>query len=261
MHYLKIFSTLVKINVEQELAYRADTVINISQLIIWTAWDLLALSIIFTNTASLGGWGAGELVALLGVFRLVNALMAALIWPNTERFNTAMRDGTLDYTLLLPAPALLLVSFTRIAIWRVVDFVIAITLIVIGVTMSAGGLTVAGVLSFALLLSSGMVIFYSLWIAMLAFTFWFIKFDNNVTILQALLEAGRYPATVYPPWLRMIVTFIVPIALATTVPVQALRGELQWWQVLMFLGVAVVVVAVSLRIWRAGLRKYSGASA
>jgi ABC-type uncharacterized transport system permease subunit len=29
----------------------------------------------------------------------------------------------------------------------------------------------------------------------------------------------------------------------------------------MFLGVAVVVVAVSLRIWRAGLRKYSGASA
>lgn len=261
MHYLKIFNTLLKINIEQELAYRTDTVINLLQLIIWTAWDLLALSIIFTNANSLGGWGAGELVVLLGVFRLVNAVMAALVWPNTERFNTAMRDGTLDYTLLQPAPTLLLVSFTRIAIWRVADFIIAIALIIIGVSMSASGVTPVGILAFALLLASGMAIFYSLWIAMLAFTFWFIKFDNNVTILQALLEAGRYPATVYPPWLRMIVTFIVPIALATTTPVQALRGELVWWQVLLFMGVAVVVVAVSLRIWRAGIRRYSGASA
>jgi ABC-2 type transport system permease protein len=127
--------------------------------------------------------------------------------------------------------------------------------------MSAGGVTPGGILAFALLLASGMAIFYSLWIAMLAFTFWFIKFDNNVTILQAVLEAGRYPATVYPPWLRLIVTFVVPIALATTTPVQALRGELLWWQVVVFLGVAVVVVAVSLRIWRAGIRRYSGASA
>jgi ABC-2 type transport system permease protein len=261
MHYLRILSTLIKINVEQELAYRADTVINLLQVVVWTAWDLLALSIIFTNAASLGGWGAGELVVLLGVFRLVNAVMAALVWPNTERFNTAMRDGTLDYTLLMPAPALLLVSFTRIAIWRVIDVVIAFSLIVIGISMSAGGATLTSILAFAVLLAGGMTIFYSLWIAMLAFTFWFIRFDNNVTILQALLEAGRYPATVYPPWLRMIVTFIVPIALATTTPVQALRGELAWWQVLVFLGVAVVVAAGSLRIWRAGLQRYSGASA
>ena len=61
---------------------------------------------------------------------------------------------------------------------------------------------------------------------MIAATFWFIKFDNNVTILQALLDTGRYPSTVYPFWLRLIVTFVVPIAVATTVPLQALRGEL-----------------------------------
>ena len=109
--------------------------------------------------------------------------------------------------------------------------------------------------------AGGMAIFYALWIALMAFTFWFIKFDNNVTILQALIEAGRYPATVYPPWLRLIVTFVVPIALATTVPVQALRGELHFWQIAAFLLVAVVVVALALRIWRAGLRRYSGASA
>lgn len=259
--YLKLFGTLLKINLEQELAYRTDMIVNLLVMLVWTGVDLLAISIVFTNATDLGGWGVGELVALLGVFRLVHTLMSALVWPNTEKFNTGMRDGSLDYTLLMPAPTLFLVSFTRIVIWRVADLVIAVALLVIGINLSGDAVSPGSFAAFALLLASGMAIFYSLWIVMLAFTFWFIKFDNNVTILQALLEAGRYPATVYPPWLRMIVTFVVPIALATTVPVQALRGELLWWQVLMFVGVAVVVVAVSLRIWRAGIRRYSGASA
>lgn len=31
---------------------------------------------------------------------------------------------------------------------------------------------------------------------MIAATFWFVKFDNNVTILQALLDTGRYSSSV-----------------------------------------------------------------
>ena len=47
--------------------------------------------------------------------------MAAVIWPNTEKFNTSVRDGSLDYTLLLPANSLFLVTFSRIVVWRVWD--------------------------------------------------------------------------------------------------------------------------------------------
>jgi len=260
MHLVAIMITLLKINVQQELAYRTDALVNILVNLMWLGWELLSLTIIFSNTQTLGGWGVGELIALLGVFRLINTLMAAIIWPNTEKFNTGMRDGTLDYTLLQPAPSLLLVSFSRITIWRVWDLGLAIVLLVVGLSMSGDDVTLATLVAFGLLLAGGLLIFYSLWIVMMAFTFWFIKFDNNVTILQALLEAGRYPATIYPPWLRMIVTFVVPIALATTAPVQALRGELTWWQVLLFVSVAGLALMVALRMWRAGVRRYSGAS-
>jgi ABC-2 type transport system permease protein len=260
MFTLRLLSTLVKINVQQDLAYRADAIINILLNLMWLGWELLSLSIIFNNTPTLGGWGLGELIALLGVFRLVNTLMVALIWPNTEKFNTGVRDGSLDYTLLQPVNSLFLISFTRIIIWRVWDLVLAAALIVIGIGMSGGSATPLNLTSFIFLAASGMAIIYSLWIVMIAFTFWFVKFDNNVTILQALLEAGRYPATVYPPWLRLIVTFVVPIAVATTVPLQALRGELQVWQVLMFLGIGGASLLVAMRVWKAGIRRYSGAS-
>ena len=242
------------------LAYRADTVVNILLNIMWLGWELLSLNIIFSNTTSLGGWGLGELIALLGVFRLVNAMMAALIWPNTEKFNTSVRDGTLDYTLLQPANSMFLVTFSRIVIWRAWDLVLAAILIVTGIRMAGGGVTPLNLASFFLLAATGSLILYSLWIVMIAATFWFVKFDNNVTILQALLDTGRYPSSVYPFWLRIVVTFVIPVAVATTVPLQALRGELAAWQVLMFVGVSAASFFVASRVWLAGVKKYSGAS-
>ena len=259
MHIFRLLVTLLKINIQQELIYRTNAVINALLSLMWLGWELLGLSIIFSNTQTLGGWGPGELVALLGVWRLVNTVMAALIWPNTEKFNTSIRDGSLDYTLLQPVNSQFLVSFSRIVIWRLWDVVLAAVLIVVGVSMSRGGVPL-NVVSFLLLTASGALIIYSLWIVLIACTFWFVKFDNNVTILQALMDSGRYPANVYPVWMRLIVTFVVPVAVATTVPLQALRGDLLWWQVLLFLAIGAASLVVAAQVWKLGVRRYSGAS-
>ena len=256
----KLISTVFKINVQMALAYRADTVVNILLNLMWLGWELLGLNIIFSNTTSLGGWGIGELIALLGVFRLINTLMVALIWPNTEKFNQSIRDGSLDYTLLQPAPSLFLVTFSRITVWRIWDLLLAITLIVVGVNMAGDVTTPLTILTFILLTVSGAIVIYSLWIVLIAFTFWFTKFDNNVTILAALLASGRYPVTVYPVWLRIIVTYIIPIALATTVPLQGLRGELAPERILLFVAVSIVSAWIASLVWKAGVKRYSGAS-
>jgi ABC-2 type transport system permease protein len=186
--------------------------------------------------------------------------MIALIWPNTEKFNQSIRDGSMDYTILQPVNSLFLVTFSRITVWRIWDLVLAIILIVTGINMTGDIITPVNTLTFILLSVTGMIIIYSLWIVLIALTFWFTKFDNNVTILQALMDSGKYPSTVYPVWLRMIVTFIVPIAVATTIPVQALRGELTPDRVLLFVIVSAVSFGVASQFWKRGLKQYSGAS-
>jgi len=260
MHFLKLISTFLKVNIQMSLAYRADTIINILLNLMWLGWELLSLSIIFSNTKTLGGWGPGELIALLGVFRLVNTFMVALIWPNTEKFNTSIRDGSFDYNLLQPVNSMFLVSFSRITVWRAWDLVLAVILIVVGINMAGDFVTPLSLLSFLLLTLSGSIVLYSIWILLIALTFWFTKFDNNVTILQALLDSGRYPSTVYPFWLRALVTFVIPIAVATTVPLQALRGDLGGREILIFLGVGIISFIVASQVWRFGVKRYSGAS-
>ena len=257
---LNLLSAFLKVNVQMSLAYRADTVVNILLNVMWLGWELLSLSIIFNNTETIGGWSFGELIALLGVFRLVHTLMIALIWPNTEKFNQSIRDGSMDYTLLQPVSSMFLVTFSRITVWRAWDLILAIILIVIGVNMSGSTTTPLSILAFIILTFSGAIIIYSLWIVLIAMTFWFTKFDNNVTILQALLDAGRYPATVYPAWLRIIVTFVIPIAVATNVPLQGLRGDLTLSRVVLFLAIGAISFLVAARFWKAGLKRYSGAS-
>ena len=260
MQTLKLLSAFFKVNVQMSLAYRADTVVNILLNLMWLGWELLSLNSIFSNTETIGGWGFGELIALLGVFRLVHTLMIALIWPNTEKFNQSIRDGSMDYTLLQPINSMFLVTFSRITVWRAWDLVLAMVLITIGINMSGDTITPLNILTFLLLTVSGAIVIYSLWIVLIALTFWFTKFDNNVTILQALLDAGRYPVTVYPVWLRIIVTFVIPVAVATTIPLQALRGDLSPGRVLMFLLIGIGSFLVASRVWKAGLKRYSGAS-
>lgn len=260
MYYLKLIDTFLKINIQMSLAYRADTVVSILLNLMWLGWELLGLSIIFSNTDTLGGWGFGELLALLGVFRLINTIMIALIWPNTEKFNQSIRDGSMDYTILQPANSMFLVTFSRITIWRFWDLILAIVLILVGINTSGDITTPLSILTFILLTVSGAIVIYSLWIVLIALTFWFTKFDNNVTILQALLDAGRYPVTVYPVWLRIIVTFIIPIAVATTVPLQALRAELSVQNVLLFIVIGIASFWIASKVWRSGLKRYSGAS-
>ena len=260
MNVLKLLSAFLKVNIQMSLAYRADTVVNILLNLMWLGWELLSLSIIFSNTDTIGGWDFGELIALLGVFRLVHTLMIALIWPNTEKFNQSIRDGSMDYTLLQPVNSMFLVTFSRITVWRAWDLILAGILIAIGINMSGATTTPLNILTFLLLTVSGGIIIYSLWIVLIALTFWFTKFDNNVTILQALLDAGRYPVTVYPVWLRILVTFVIPIAVATTVPLQGLRGDLTLSRVLMFLVIGIVSFLVASQVWKRGLKQYSGAS-
>lgn len=73
------------------------------------------------------------------------------------------------------------------------------------------------------------------------------------------LWAVLIAVTVYPTWLRLIITFLAPIAVAATMSSQAPRGDLAWWQVFACLGAGAASVLVALQVWGARIRRYSGA--
>ncbi|MGB3307358.1 MAG: ABC-2 family transporter protein, partial [Thermomicrobiales bacterium] len=77
----------------------------------------------------------------------------------------------------------------------------------------------------------------------------------------AFNEAGRWPIGIYPAWLRVSLTFLVPVAFAVTVPAESLSGRVSTTTVLLAIGLAVGFALVSRWFWRYGLKHYTGASA
>ena len=96
---------------------------------------------------------------------------------------------------------------------------------------------------------------------MAAMSFWFGRIASFLMIFSDLYEAARWPIGIYPGWLRMLLTFVVPVAIAVTVPAEALVGRLTGDRVMLALGVAAGALAVARLVWIRGLRHYSGASA
>lgn len=79
-------------------------------------------------------------------------------------------------------------------------------------------------------------------------------------VFNGILQLARYPLSMYPGWLRFILTWIVPVGIITTFPAQALTGELTVKVVILGIGLAVSLVILASCLFRRALRHYSSAS-
>ncbi|MCX6032974.1 MAG: ABC-2 family transporter protein [Chloroflexi bacterium] len=83
---------------------------------------------------------------------------------------------------------------------------------------------------------------------------------NFTWLFDGIFQMARYPVGIYPGWLRLVLTWVVPVGLMTTAPAQALAGDLAPATLLGSVAlVAALLVAASL-LFRTGLRRYASAS-
>jgi ABC-2 type transport system permease protein len=148
-----------------------------------------------------------------------------------------------------------------VAIWSLVDIVLGFGLLAVALVRLGENVGIWQAAVFAAMLLAGGVIVYSFWLILATLSFWFVRVENILVIFQSMYEAGRWPVSIYPGWLRFGLTFLVPVAFATTVPAEALTGRLNWQTLLGTLALAALLLVVSRLFWRVGIRHYSGASA
>jgi ABC-2 type transport system permease protein len=88
-----------------------------------------------------------------------------------------------------------------------------------------------------------------------------IRIDQIVELFQGVYQAGRWPISIYPGWLRILLTFLVPVAFAVTVPAESLTGRLSAETLFFAFLLTVFLMVLARAFWKFGLRFYSGASA
>jgi ABC-2 type transport system permease protein len=261
MAWLRIVWTFAKIGFQNEAAYRANFWVEIFESLVNVGSALGSVAVVFTRTDTLVGWHPAELVTLLGVYFTVYGAIHVVINPSLTRFMDDVRQGSLDFTLTKPADAQLLVSTSEIRVWKLVDLALGLCILGWGLSGIPGRVSLAEAAGFALALVAGATTVYAFWMLLATFAFWFVRLENILMLFWNMYQAGRWPVGIYPRWLRIGLTAIVPVAFAVTVPAEALAGRLTGPNLALACAVSVVLTIVSRWFWLRGLKRYSGASA
>ena len=261
MSYLRLVIAYFRLGVMGEAAYRANFFFQLFQSILSLLVAVAGVAVVFSYTSSIGGWGPDEILVLVGIYILVGGIIGLVIQPSMEHFIESVRDGTLDFVLTKPDDAQVLVSIQQINIWSLVDLLLGIAVLVVTFVRLGEKVGIAPASEFILLLLTGTVIIYSFFLILATLSFWFVRVENILTIFQSMYEAGRWPVSLYPGWLRYGLTFVIPVAFATTVPAEALNGRLNWETLVGAIVIAIGLFFASRLFWKVGLRRYSGSSA
>jgi len=259
--HLRLIWLFARLGIQNNAAYRFDFFMRLVVSFVQMAGELVGLWIIFSNTRSLAGWNAYQVLVLLGVFRFMTGVIGLVIAPNMRLIMEDVRNGTLDFVLTKPVNSQFYASFRQIVIWRLIDLALGVGLATFGGLHLAAQMSVGRVLLFLLMLGLGATVIYSFWLILATAAFWFTRIDNMEMVFWNVFEAGRYPVDIYRPWVRWALTYLVPLAFLITFPAGALAGKTGAGALLAAMLVAPVTLLGASLFWRYGLRHYSGASA
>jgi ABC-2 type transport system permease protein len=251
----------LRVGIQNEMQYRANFFVQLGQSLISLATGLIGLWLVFSQTNELNGWTESELLVVMGIFVLMGGVINAIIQPNMTRLLEEIQLGTLDYALTKPADAQGLISIREFRLWSLTDVLVGILVLSYGILHYQGYVGIGQSLAFMLALLMGSILIYCFWLIITSTAFWIVRVDEIVNLFQGVYAAGRWPVSIYPRWLQVGLTFIVPVAFAVTIPAEALTSRLTPLILAGTLALTIFFSVLARLIWRFGLKNYSGASA
>ena len=257
-----------------ELEYQANALVELLAVLGNLAGSLFVLSLLYGHGRDLGGWSWNAALVVLGLYTLLDGFTTCLLQPNLSKIVGHVQNGTLDFVLLKPMDSQLHLSTRHISPWGLPGVLAGVLLSGWGLMQlqpSAAadlahqpnaqiGLMIGPTVTGLALLLAAAAILYSLWFVLAALSIWFVKIWNATEVLRSVLVAGRYPVSVYPPALRLLFTFVLPVAFLTTVPAEALIGRGAWPWAAGSLLVAFLALVGTRLFWHFALRHYTSAS-
>jgi ABC-2 type transport system permease protein len=243
------------------MQYPASFWMMTASFFISMALEFIGIVVLFQRFGNLKGWTLAEVALLYGIMGMGFAL-AEGIGRGFDMFSNLVKTGDFDRLLLRPRSTALQVLGTDMQLMRIGRLLQALVVLLWALPRLAIVWTVAKTALLLFSILGAACLFGGLFVLQATLSFWTIE---TLEIWNAVtyggMETGQYPFTVYRPWFRRFFTFVIPLACANYLPVNALFGRpdpfgapaiLQW----MAPGAGFLFLLLSLQAWKIGVRHY-----
>lgn len=260
MRFVRLFVASFSVSLRSQLAFRTNLLFQVFTNVVIVASGLGAVGVVYSQTRSLAGWSYGDTVVLLGTFQIVTGLIQALVEPGLTWFGQQVQAGTFDEILVRPAPSMFLVSLCRADPVSLSQAAMGVAVLVLGVTELGSIPGPARFVAWLLLVAAGTVSMWACRVLVSSVALWALGSGQAEVAFSSLWQLGRYPSTIYKPPIRFALTYLLPVGLMSTFPARALAKGAGAGLLLTAGFVAAGSIVVVQVVWRAGLKRYRGAT-
>ena len=260
MKPLRLWRRFFTVSLMREAEYRFNFALGLLQAVA-EIFLMLVLYLAFYRFADeVAGWTRDEALLLLGVFWIFDGVWSAALTPNLRSLAGLIQDGDLDFVLLRPVSTQFLVSCGSVRVRELLKVVVGIVIVAragdaVGVAWRPD--TLVRALAFG---ACGLTLMYALHFTIVTCSFWALKVSELYILPGTLYDGARFPVTYFKPPMRQLLTYVVPVAFATTFPAQALLGTADWHLLPLGILLSAGALLASNRFWHFALRHYSSAT-
>jgi ABC-2 type transport system permease protein len=240
------------------LAYRGDFLISIITTIGATLFGIAVVWLIFGRVPRLAGWSFYEIVFLYG-FSLLPMSLFNMLSINLYYFSEVyIVEGKFDRVLLRPVNSLFQILFEQFRLEALSDTVLGLFLVItcarrLGLSLGAGEW-----LFMAAATVNGCLLYLAIFLLLTCISFWMEDRVGVIPPVYNMLTFGRYPMDIYNPFVKFLLSWIVPFGFATFYPTAALlKADVYRIYAYLLPLVTVAFGGLSLWVWNRGVRNYS----
>ena len=257
---LQVYERFFTSSVQRELEFKANFFANVGQNILWIAFFILLLKIVYTNTSSVAGWSEGDSYVLAATVFFTYALLIVFFSVNLMEIPEKVRKGTLDFDLLKPVDSQFLVSIRKFSFDEIGTILGGVVMLVVGLSLNGASPSLLQGLAYVAMVGSAVLIFYSFQLIMMTLAIWLVRVDNLWVLGETVYYVARFPTDIFKSQLRVVLTYYIPIAFIASEPTKVLLGRAPaatLWISLLWMAAFLVV---SRLFWRFAVNRYSSAS-
>jgi ABC-2 type transport system permease protein len=210
------------------------------------------------QTTMLAGYNLNQTMVFYLTFNLIDGI-TQMLYREVYRFRTLIVSGDFDTVLVKPIHPFVRILLGGIDILDLIPLIIYIVLLIYSI-LQVGSITISGIVLYLLLIFNGVLISTAFHIMVLAMGIISTEVDHTIMIYRDITRMGTFPIDIYTQPIRAILTFVIPIGVMITFPVQALLGLLSIQGVVISLVIGVGSLIVALYFWRIALARYQSAS-
>lgn len=256
MRYVTLYRKMIGQAIKVHLSYRVDLVIGILSFFVIQGVGLFSIKLMYNYVQVLAGWTFNEILLIYSLFQIPRGI-DHLLTDNVWLIPRDVRRGLFDKYLTKPINILFHICVGRFQFEAFGELILGVGILVYVVPLLGIQFTLTKILLLIVYILIGTIIYFSIKLISATLSFWMKDVFPLMASIYEMASFSQRPIEIYPRFLRVLLTYILPFAFTAYYPARFLLDRnSSSWILIQGLIIASIFLVGSYQFWLMGIRRY-----